>query len=56
MRKSWFTESQIADQCHIASTGDDPVGWHRAGQSRFVHQRHAGRGRHRFSSRGSEFR
>ena len=34
MRKSWFAESQIADQCHIASTGDDPVGWHRAGQSR----------------------
>ena len=28
-----------ADQCHIASTGEGPVGGHRAGQSRFVQQR-----------------
>ena len=25
--------------CRIASAGEDPVGWHRAGQSRFVQQR-----------------
>ena len=29
-----------ADQCHIASAGEDPVGGYRAGQSRFVQQRH----------------
>ena len=29
-----------ADQCHIASASEDPVGGHRAGQSRFVQQRH----------------
>ena len=28
-----------ADQCHIASAGEDPVGGYRAGQSRFVQQR-----------------
>ena len=28
-----------ADQCHIASAGEDPVGGYRAGQSRFVRQR-----------------
>ena len=29
-----------ADQCRLASAGKAPVDWHRAGQSRFVQQRH----------------
>ena len=29
----------LGRQCRIASTGEDPVGGHRAGQSRFVQQR-----------------
>ena len=31
-----------ADQRRIASAGDDLVGWHRAGQLRFVQQRRDG--------------
>ena len=34
-----MTELSSADQCHIASASEDPVGGHRAGQGRFVQQR-----------------